>query len=88
MFGFIHLKQEEYESLVREAKDAKELYDNTKAALNEVIDYNKELHEHGLTYQRKIQDLKAQLKAEEMERLAKDATLQQIRTILDRHYKM
>jgi len=44
--------------------------------------------EQGLEYQNQVRSLKSQLAAEEQERLAKDATLQQIRNILDRHYAM
>lgn len=49
---------------------------------------NARLVEQGLDYQNQIRSLKSQLAAEEQERLAKDATLQQIRNILDRHYAM
>lgn len=59
-----------------------------KKSLEAEKEENARLTEQGLDYQEQIKSLKSQLAAEEQERLAKDATLQQIRNILDRHYAM
>ena len=72
----------------------KELADtdgNYKTAAQHLQDREREIEAlltQGIAYQNEIRSLKAQLQAEEQERLAKDATLRQIQNILDRHYKM
>jgi len=65
-------------------QERQELYDQYLGLKEE----NARLIEQGLEYQNQVRSLKSQLAAEEQERLAKDATLQQIRNILDRHYAM
>lgn len=65
-------------------QERQELYDQYLGLKEE----NARLIEQGLEYQNQVRSLKSQLAAEEQERLAKDATLHQIRYILDRHYAM
>lgn len=65
-------------------QERQELYDQYLGLEEE----NARLIEQGLEYQNQVRSLKSQLAAEEQERLAKDATLQQIWNILDRHYAM
>lgn len=65
-------------------QERQELYDQYLGLKEE----NARLIEQGLEYQNQVRSLKSQLAAEEQERLAKDATLQQIWNILDRHYAM
>ncbi len=59
-----------------------------KKSLEAEKEENARLTEQGLRYQDTIRDLKAQLAAEEQERLNANARLRQIQNILDRHFKM